>query len=48
MREIKVSLWRDGRLKSLVLEENNGDRTVINFHRMKKNAGLTDADFRLD
>ncbi len=48
MREIKVSLWRDGRLKSLVLEENNGDRTVINFHRMKKNAGLSDADFRLD
>jgi len=48
MREIQLSLSQDGRLKRLVLEENNRDRTVITFHRMKKNAGLTDGDFRLE
>ncbi len=48
MREIQLSLSQDGRLKRLVLEENNRDRTVITFHRMKKNAGLTEGDFRLE
>lgn len=48
MREIQLFLSQDGRLKRLVLEENNRDRTVITFHRMKKNAGLTEGDFRLE
>lgn len=48
MKEIQLSLWQDGRLKRLVLEENNRDRTVIIFHHMKKNAGLTERDFRLE
>lgn len=48
MREIQLSLSQDGRLKRLVLEENNRDRTVITFHRMKKNTGLTEGDFRLE
>ena len=48
MKEIQLSLWQDGRLKRLLLEENNRDRTVIIFHHMKKNAGLTERDFRLE
>jgi outer membrane lipoprotein carrier protein len=48
MKEIQLSLWQDGRLKRLVLEENNRDRTVIIFNHMKKNAGLTERDFRLE
>jgi len=48
MREIQLSLSQDGRLKRVVLEENNRDRTVITFHRMKKNAGLSEGDFRLE
>jgi outer membrane lipoprotein carrier protein len=48
MKEIQLSLWQDGRLKRLVLEENNRDRTTIIFQRMKKNAGLTERDFRLE
>jgi outer membrane lipoprotein carrier protein len=48
MKEIQLSLWQDGRLKRLVLEENNRDRTVIIFHNVKKNVGLTERDFRLE
>ena len=48
MKEIQLSLWQDGRLKRIVLEENNRDRTVIIFHHMKKNAGLSERDFRLE
>jgi outer membrane lipoprotein carrier protein len=48
MKEIQLSLWQDGRLKRIVLEENNRDRTVIIFHHMKKNTGLPERDFRLE
>jgi outer membrane lipoprotein carrier protein len=48
MKELELSFLEDGRLKKLVIEENNRDRTVITFHRMKKNTGLTDKDFRLE
>jgi outer membrane lipoprotein carrier protein len=48
MKEIQLSLSQDGRLRRLVLEENNRDRTVITFDRMKKNVGLTEVDFRLE
>jgi len=48
MKELELSFLEDGRLKKLVIEENNRDKTVITFHKMKKNIGLTEKDFRLE
>lgn len=47
MKELLVTFREDGRLVRLVMEENNGDRTVIGFRNVKKNTGLTDKDFQL-
>lgn len=47
MKELQVTFREDGRLIRLVIEENNGDRTVIGFRNVKKNTGLTDKDFQL-
>ncbi len=41
-------LLGDGIVRSLVLEERTGDRTVMTFRNTRKNIGLTDADFRLE
>ncbi len=48
VKELKVTLYEDGRPRRLVIEEQNRDRTVINFLRVKKNVGLTEKDFRLE
>lgn len=48
VRELQLSLHEDGRLKRLTVEEQNRDRTVITFHRLRRNPGLTDKDFRLE
>lgn len=47
MKELQVTFREDGRLVRLVIEENNGDRTVIGFRNVKKNTGLTDKDFQM-
>jgi outer membrane lipoprotein carrier protein len=47
LKELLVVFREDGRLVRLVIEENNGDRTVIGFRNVKKNTGLTDKDFQL-
>ena len=38
----------DGRIRRLVIVEQNGDRNTITFRNMKKNVGLTEKDFRLE
>lgn len=48
LKVLELTFLEAGRLKKLVIEENNRDKTVITFHRMKRNAGLTDKDFRLE
>jgi len=48
MKALELTFREDGRLRRLVVEENNRDRTVITFHRMKKNTGLTEKDFQLE
>ncbi len=48
VKELKVTLYDDGRPKRLVIEEQNRDRTVINFLKVKKNVGLTEKDFRVE
>jgi len=48
MKELLLIFRKDGTLKQLAIEENNRDKTVITFSRMKKNAGLIEKDFRLE
>lgn len=48
VKELEISFREEGRLRRLVIEENNGDRTVITFQGMKRNSGLTDKDFGLE
>jgi len=48
LKGLELTFLEGGRLKKLVIEENNRDRTVITFHRMKRNTGLTEKDFRLE
>jgi outer membrane lipoprotein carrier protein len=48
VKEILVTLLEDGRPKRLVIEEQNQDRTVLSFRRVRKNVGLTADDFRID
>ncbi|WP_298438179.1 outer membrane lipoprotein carrier protein LolA [Geobacter sp.] len=48
VKELQFLLGSDGRLRRLSIEERNRDRTVITFHRLRKNVGLVDKDFRLE
>jgi outer membrane lipoprotein carrier protein len=48
MREITIQFQEDGTIRKLVLEERNGDKTVMSFRKNRRNTGLTDADFRLE
>lgn len=48
VKEIRLTLLEDGSPRKLVIEEQNLDRTVINFRRVRKNVGLTADDFRMD
>lgn len=48
VKELTLVFLDDGRIKKLVIEEQNGDRNTITFRNMKKNVGLADREFRLD
>ncbi len=48
IRELSLFFLDDGRIKKLVIQEQNGDRNSITFRNMKKNVGLTDREFRLE
>jgi outer membrane lipoprotein carrier protein len=48
LAEIQVDLSGDGTVTRLSLEEENRDRTVMRFSRVKRNAGIADSDFRAD
>jgi len=48
MKELQLVFLQGGELKRLIIEENNRDKTVITFSKMKKNTGLSEKDFRLD
>ncbi len=48
LKELMVSLHNDGTVRKLILLERTGDRTEMNFHKIKKNVGLTEADFSLE
>lgn len=48
IKELQISFDGEGKIKRLVIEERNRDRTVIRFANMRRNAGLKDKDFLLD
>jgi len=48
VRELTLVFLDDGRIRKLVIEEQNGDSNTITFRNMKKNVGLTDQEFRLE
>jgi outer membrane lipoprotein carrier protein len=48
VKELRITLFDDGRPRRLAIEEQNRDRTVINFQRVRKNVGLADKDFRIE
>jgi len=48
MREITIQFLEDGTMRRLVLEERNGDKTVMQFKNLRKNTGLSETDFRIN
>jgi len=48
VKSFSVTFLEDGRLRKLVIEERNGDRTAIEFQKMRKNVGLSERHFLLD
>lgn len=48
VKELRITLFDDGRPKRLTIEEQNRDRTVITFHKVRKNVGLEEKDFRIE
>jgi outer membrane lipoprotein carrier protein len=48
VKELRLTFLENGNLSRLVVEEQNRDRTVLNFRSMRKNVGLTEKDFRLE
>lgn len=48
VKDLAISFDADGKIKRLAIDERNGDRTVIKFANMRRNAGLTEKDFLLD
>ena len=48
IRSFTLTCGSDGRLRRLVIEERNGNRTAITFQKMRANVGLTEKDFRIE
>jgi outer membrane lipoprotein carrier protein len=48
VRELVVTFLEDGTIRKLVIVEQNGDRAVMTFKKVRRNVGLTDRDFRLE
>lgn len=48
VRTFTLISGNDGRLRKLTIEERNGNRTAITFHKMRANLGLSEKDFRVE
>jgi outer membrane lipoprotein carrier protein len=48
VRELVITFLEDGTIRKLVIVEQNGDRAMMTFKKVRRNAGLTDRDFRLE
>ncbi len=48
VRELVITFQEDGTVRRLVIAEQNGDRAVMSFRKVRRNVGLAEKDFRLD
>ncbi len=48
VKELTIVFSEDGSVRRLVISEQNGDRAVMTFNKVRRNVGLTDKDFSLD
>ena len=48
VKELQLNFDLEGRIKRLVIEERNRDRTVIRFANMRRNVGLKEKDFQTE
>jgi outer membrane lipoprotein carrier protein len=48
VKELIVSFQEDGTIRRLVISEQNGDRSVMTFRKVRRNVGLREKDFRLE
>jgi outer membrane lipoprotein carrier protein len=48
VRELVITFLEDGTIRKLVIVEQNGDRAMMTFKKVRRNVGLTDRDFRLE
>lgn len=48
VRELRLVFDGEGKIRSLAIEERNGDRTVIRFHNVRRNVGLKEQDFQVE
>lgn len=48
VKELIITFQEDGVVKRLVIGEQNGDRAVMTFRKVRRNTGLTEKDFSLD
>jgi outer membrane lipoprotein carrier protein len=48
VKELIITFLEDGTIRKLVIVEQNGDRAMMTFKKVRRNVGLTDRDFRLE
>lgn len=48
IKELTLVFQEDGTIRRLTIREQNGDKAVLTFKKVRRNTGLTDKDFRLD
>ena len=48
VRELRLAFDGAGRIRTVAIEEKNGDRTVITFRNLRRNTGLTEQDLRAE
>jgi outer membrane lipoprotein carrier protein len=48
VQQLTLSFDSDGKISRIVIEERNRDRTILLFHKMLRNVGLRDRDFRTE
>jgi outer membrane lipoprotein carrier protein len=48
VKELRLVYDGEGKIRTLSIVEQNGDRTVIKFNNLRRNAGLKEQDFQVD
>lgn len=48
IKELAITFQENGIIRRLVINERNGDRSVMTFKKVRRNVGLSERDFRLE